>query len=42
MIDERLVSPQKQIGDENTSNMPVNLRPESLKDFVGQTHVCEN
>lgn len=42
MIDERLVSPQKQNGDENTSNMPVNLRPESLKDFVGQTHVCEN
>ena len=42
MIEERLVSPQKQIGDENNSNMPVSLRPESLKDFVGQTHVCEN
>lgn len=42
MIDERLVSPQKQTGDENSSNMPINLRPESLSDFVGQTHVCEN
>ena len=42
MIDERLVSPQKQTGDEVSSNMPINLRPESLSDFVGQTHVCEN
>ena len=42
MIYERLVSPQKQISDETSSNMPVNLRPESLSDFVGQKHVCEN
>ena len=42
MIDERLVSPQKQTGDENSFNMPVSLRPESLSDFVGQKHVCEN
>ena len=42
MIDERLVSPQKQTDDENGANMPINLRPQSLSDFVGQTHVCEN
>ena len=42
MIDERLVSPQKQTEDENATNMPINLRPQALSDFVGQTHVCEN
>ncbi len=39
--EERIVSPQKQEEDEQ-SNMPVNLRPTSLSDFVGQTAVCEN
>ena len=42
MIDERLVSPKKQTEDESSSNMPINLRPQTLSDFVGQTHVCEN
>ena len=43
MIDERIVSPQKQVEDEpENNNMPVNLRPTSLSDFVGQRTVCEN
>ena len=42
MIDERVVSPEKQIGDEGAGNMPINLRPNSLSDFVGQKSVCEN
>ncbi len=42
MIEERIVSPQKQNGDENNLNNPVNLRPQSLADFVGQRSVCEN
>ena len=43
MIDERIVSPQKQSEDESeNNNMPVNLRPPSLSDFVGQRTVCEN
>ncbi len=40
--DERLVSPKKQQGDEASVNAPVNLRPNSLRDFVGQRDVCEN
>ncbi len=39
--EERIVSPQKQEEDEQ-NGMPVNLRPTSLSDFVGQTAVCEN
>ena len=43
MIDERIVSPKKQENDEDLAlNMPVNLRPNSLSDFVGQRPVCEN
>ena len=43
MIDERIVSPKKQEDDEDqTLNAPVNLRPTSLSDFVGQRAVCEN
>ncbi len=42
MIEERIVSPQKQNGDENNLNNPVNLRPQCLADFVGQRSVCEN
>ena len=41
MDEDRIVSPKKQEDDEQ-SNMPVNLRPTSLSDFVGQTQVCEN
>lgn len=42
MEDERLVSPRKTEEDENGINAPVNLRPTSLSDFVGQKQVCEN
>lgn len=42
VTEERLVSPQKQEEDEKTTNMPINLRPQSLDDFVGQPQVCEN
>ena len=42
MENERLVSPEKLQEDENTSSMPVSLRPNSLQDFVGQPLVCEN
>ncbi len=42
MIEERIVSPQKQSEDENNLNNPINLRPQSLADFVGQRGVCEN
>ena len=43
MIDERIVSPQKQEEDEQgTTNNPVSLRPNSLSEFVGQTAVCDN
>ena len=41
-MEERLVSPQKQPEDEQGLNAPVNLRPNSLADFVGQKQVCEN
>ncbi|MGN0914453.1 MAG: AAA family ATPase, partial [Alphaproteobacteria bacterium] len=42
MIDERIVSPEKQEDDEQGGGMPVSLRPNSLADFVGQRQVCEN
>lgn len=41
-MEERLVSPQKQVEDEQGFNAPINLRPTSLADFVGQRQVCEN
>ena len=41
MDENRVVSPKQQVEDE-AGNMPVNLRPTSLSDFVGQTQVCEN
>lgn len=41
MDENRVVSPKKQEDDEQ-NNLPVNLRPASLSDFVGQTQVCEN
>ncbi len=41
--DARIVSPQAQPeDDQNNSNNPINLRPNSLDDFVGQHEVCEN
>ena len=42
MEEERLVSPRKTSEDENGVNAPINLRPTSLSDFVGQKQVCEN
>ena len=42
MMDERIVSPKKQAEDERENAMPVNLRPNSLSEFVGQRAVCEN
>ncbi len=40
--DARLVSPQSQPEDEQNTNNPINLRPTSLDDFVGQPEVCAN
>ena len=40
--DARIVSPQAQPEDEQTGNNPINLRPNSLADFVGQREVCDN
>ena len=43
MDEERLVSTKKTAEDEEQGiNAPVNLRPTSLADFVGQKQVCEN
>jgi Holliday junction DNA helicase RuvB len=43
MENDRLVSPKAQPEDaQNTLNAPVNTRPESLSDFVGQEAVCQN
>ena len=43
MEKERIVSPHQQPEDERSNiNAPVNTRPESLADFVGQTAVCQN
>lgn len=42
MEDERLVSPRKTSEDDSAVNAPINLRPTSLSDFVGQKQVCEN
>ena len=43
MEKERIVSPHQQPEDERSNiNAPVNIRPESLDDFVGQTAVCQN
>ena len=40
--EERIVSPEKQLEDEKAINMPINLRPQHLDEFVGQPQVCEN
>ena len=43
MDEERLVSTKRTAEDEEQGiNAPVNLRPTSLADFVGQKQVCEN
>ncbi|MDR1026659.1 MAG: Holliday junction branch migration DNA helicase RuvB [Lactobacillus sp.] len=42
MENERIVSPKKQAEDESGVNLPINLRPQTLKEFVGQKQVCEN
>lgn len=40
--DARIVSPQAQPEDDGHNANPVNLRPNSLSEFVGQREVCEN
>jgi Holliday junction DNA helicase RuvB len=42
MEENRLVSPKAQPEDAAGINAPVNTRPESLADFVGQAAVCQN
>ena len=42
MDEKRIVSPKKQGEEERDVNIPVNLRPNSLSEFVGQRGVCEN
>ncbi|MBO7556246.1 MAG: Holliday junction branch migration DNA helicase RuvB [Alphaproteobacteria bacterium] len=41
-MEERIVSPRELPEDDAVVNAPVNLRPTSLSDFVGQKQVCEN
>lgn len=41
-MEPRIVSPQELPEDTNMVNAPVNLRPSSLSEFVGQRQVCEN
>ena len=40
--DARIISPQAQPEDTAIGGNPVNLRPNSLDEFVGQREVCEN
>ena len=40
--DTRIVSPKEQPEDSQIGNNPINLRPNSLDDFVGQREVCDN
>ena len=40
--DARIISPQAQPEDNAVGSNPVNLRPNSLDEFVGQREVCEN
>ena len=40
--ENRIVSLSKQEEDEKEINLPVNLRPSSLSEFVGQRPVCDN
>ena len=39
MVENRIIAPQKQNGDEELFK---NLRPQSLDDFVGQRQLCQN
>ncbi len=41
-MEQRIVTPHELPEDDNGINSPVNLRPTSLDDFVGQRQVCEN
>lgn len=41
-MEHRIVTPHELPEDDNGINSPVNLRPTSLDDFVGQRQVCEN
>ncbi|MDR1694934.1 MAG: Holliday junction branch migration DNA helicase RuvB [Lactobacillaceae bacterium] len=42
MKEQRIVSPKEHPDDERDINAPINLRPVSLDEFVGQRQVCEN
>lgn len=39
MAENRIITPQKMVGDEDVQT---SLRPQSLRDFVGQKTLCEN
>ena len=39
MVDERIITPKKQTGDEEFN---MSIRPQSLSDFVGQKQACDN
>ena len=41
-MEQRIVTPHELPEDDMGINSPVNLRPTSLDDFVGQREVCEN
>lgn len=40
--EDRIISPKEQEEDKSDINTPVNLRPQSLDEFVGQRAVCDN
>ncbi len=40
--EERIVSPKEHPEDQRDINAPINLRPQSLEEFVGQRAVCDN
>ena len=39
MVEERIITPKKQTGDEEFN---MSIRPQSLSDFVGQKQACDN
>ena len=41
-MEERIVSLEKQRGDESEASSHISLRPTTLSDFVGQRQVCDN
>ena len=39
MVDERLITPKKKVGEEELN---ASIRPQTLEDFVGQKQACDN